>query len=183
MKRLPRILGKILLWTVFGIVGLVTLAVVLLYIPPVQDFATRQALSMINKGGDMKIGVGKLRLRFPLRVAIDSASFATPGIDIFAGRAEADIALMPLLKGEIRGERVELRRARVDMGGPDSAFQMNAALSYARVIDGGYNLVTQNIAVDRLLADGADVAIKILPDTVPEPEPTDTVSSQYGGKF
>lgn len=177
MKRLPRILGKILLWTVFGIVGLVTLAVVLLYIPPVQDFATRQALSMINKGGDMKIGVGKLRLRFPLRVAIDSASFATPGIDIFAGRAEADIALMPLLKGEIRGERVELRRARVDMGGPDSAFQMNAALSYARVIDGGYNLVTQNIAVDRLLADGADVAITILPDTVPEPEPTDTVSS------
>ncbi|MDE7142222.1 MAG: hypothetical protein K2O33_04945, partial [Muribaculaceae bacterium] len=35
----------------------------------------------------------------------------------------------------------------------------------------------QDIAVDRLLAEGADVTIRIRPDTVPEPEKTDTASS------
>ncbi len=177
MKRVLRILGKTLLWAVLGIVGLLTLAIVLLYIPPIQDFAVGKALETLNSKGDMKIEVGRFRLTFPLKIAIDSASMRTPGMDIFAGRAEANVSLMPLLKGEIRGERVELRRARFDMGGPDSAFQMNAALEYARVLDGGYNLVAQDIAVDRLLARGADVTITIRPDSVPEPEKTDSVSS------
>ncbi|MDE7142581.1 MAG: hypothetical protein K2O33_06795, partial [Muribaculaceae bacterium] len=140
MKRLLRILGKSLLWAALGTAGLLILAVVLLYVPPVQDFAVGKALEMVNSKGAMKISVGRFRLMFPLRIQVDSASMTTPGIDIFAGKAEADVSLLPLLKGEIRGRRVELRRARVDMGGPDSAFQMNAALDYARVLDGGYDL-------------------------------------------
>lgn len=166
-----------ILWAALGIAGLLTLAVVLLYLPPVQDFAVRKALDMVNSKGDMKIEVGRFRLAFPLKLAIDSASLNAPGMEIFAGRAEADVELMPLLKGEIRGRRVEVRRARVDLGGPDSAFQMNAALDYARVLDGGYDLPNQDIAVDRLLATGADVTILIRPDTVPEPEKADTTAS------
>ena len=177
MKRVMLILGKSLLWTALGIAGLLTLVVVLLYIPPVQDFAVKKALAAVNSAGDMKIEVGRFRLTFPLKISVDSAAMSAPGMEIFAGKAEADIALMPLLKGEVRGRRIELRSARVDMGGPDSAFQMNAALAYARVLGGGYNLVSQDIDVDRLFADGADVAITILPDTVPEPAPKDTVPS------
>ncbi len=177
MKRVLQIIGKTLLWALLGIAGLLVLVLLLLYIPPVQDFATKKALEAINSKGEMKIEVGKLRLSFPLKIAVDSASLAAPGMDIFASRAEADISLLPLFKGDIRGSRILLRKARVNLGGPDSAFQMNAALDFARVLDGGYNLLKQDITVDRLLASGADVTIKILPDSVPKPEPTDTVSS------
>ena len=77
MRKIIGYIFKTLLWTVAGVLGLVVVMLVLLYLPPVQDFATEKALSMINSKGDMQIKVNRLRLRFPLDLRVDSLRMVT----------------------------------------------------------------------------------------------------------
>ena len=71
---------KTLKWTVIGLLGLVTVVLVLLYIPPVQDFVTGRVIGMLNSSGDMHLSVKKLRLTFPLKISADSLAMQTSGI-------------------------------------------------------------------------------------------------------
>ena len=77
------------MWSVVGIIGLLVLAVVLLYLPPVQNLVVKKALESVNKSGDMHISVKKLRLGFPLDLTIDSLSMQAPGMDFAAGSLHA----------------------------------------------------------------------------------------------
>ena len=79
MNKTVKIISRSLLWTLLGLLGLVASLIVLIYIPPVQDFVIPRVLSAINKPGQLEISARKVRLKFPLRVEIDSASFAVPG--------------------------------------------------------------------------------------------------------
>ncbi|MFA6876429.1 MAG: hypothetical protein WCQ87_07335, partial [Parabacteroides sp.] len=49
-------------------VALVLLVSILLYIPPIQDFAVREATRYASKTTGMKIHIGKIRLAFPLDI-------------------------------------------------------------------------------------------------------------------
>lgn len=65
MKKVINYILKTIMWSVVGIIGLLVLAVVLLYLPPVQNLVVKKALESVNKSGDMHISVKKLRLGFP----------------------------------------------------------------------------------------------------------------------
>ena len=49
-------------------VALVLLVSILLYIPPIQDFAVREATQYASKATGMKVRIGQLRLSFPLDI-------------------------------------------------------------------------------------------------------------------
>lgn len=101
MKKAFVYIFKSIKWILVGVAGLLLLVLLMLYLPPVQDFAVGKALGMLNSKGDMHIGVKKLRLTFPLDLRIDSLTMATPGMEIAASRADASIEVLPLLKGHV----------------------------------------------------------------------------------
>ena len=55
MKKVINYILKTIMWSVVGIIGLLVLAVVLLYLPPVQNLVVKKALESVNKSGDMHI--------------------------------------------------------------------------------------------------------------------------------
>ncbi len=175
MKKAVRIFFKSLLWTLLGLVGLVVLLVVLLYLPPVQDFAVPRVLKMINKPGEMEISVGKLRLGFPLDLTVDSLAMKTPGMEVAAGHAALDVSVMPLLTGEIVVNNVALDGADLILGTPDSAMYMNARLEQARLTDARVHLSGQRVAIASLAVDSGKVDMALRPDTVPKPVVNDSV--------
>ena len=131
------------MWSVVGIIGLLVLAVVLLYLPPVQNLVVKKALESVNKSGDMHISVKKLRLGFPLDLTIDSLSMQAPGMDIAAGKAAADIAFMPLLGGNAVVRDLSVNDAIINLGTPDSALYMRSSVKLARLEDTKCRIVFQ----------------------------------------
>ena len=97
MKKVIKYTLKTLKWLVIGVAGLLAIVLALLYIPPVQDMVVGKVLKSINDKGEMHLAVKKLRLSFPLKLRIDSVSMTSPGMEIAADKAAADISLMPLL--------------------------------------------------------------------------------------
>lgn len=85
------------------LVGLVVLLLVALYLPPVQDFIKDKAVAYVSENFGMKLSVERLRLKFPLRLAIDDAeAITTAGDTLFScGTLRADVALLPLLRKEV----------------------------------------------------------------------------------
>ena len=57
MKKVINYILKTIMWSVVGIIGLLVLAVVLLYLPPAQNLVVKKALESVNKSGDMHISV------------------------------------------------------------------------------------------------------------------------------
>ncbi len=158
------------MWSVVGIIGLLVLAVVLLYLPPVQNLVVKKALESVNKSGDMHISVKKLRLGFPLDLTIDSLSMQAPGMDIAAGKAAADIAFMPLLGGNAVVRDLSVNDAIINLGTPDSALYMRSSVKLARLEDANVGLFSNHIDIGRLTASGGDISMIMTPDTVPAPK-------------
>ena len=59
-------------------VGLVILISILLYIPPFQNFAVRLATRYASEATGMNIGIGQIRLSFPLNLTVREVRVITP---------------------------------------------------------------------------------------------------------
>lgn len=167
------------MWTLLGLLGLVASLIVLIYIPPVQDFVIPRVLSAISEPGQLEISARKVRLKFPLRVEIDSASFAVPGMEAGARAGRLNVSPLPLLRGEISVSDLKLDGARFRLGTPDSAFYMTALVNDASMSDARIRLSSQRIMVGELMVDSGKVDMAILPDTVPRPEAADSVPANW----
>lgn len=171
MKKLLTYCLKGLKWTLIGLAALVALVLVLLYLPPVQDFAVDKALGIINKpGGSMHIEVKKLRLRPPLRLTVDSLQMTTGGMEIAAASVEGRVEVLPLITGVINAPRLAVEGAVVNIGTPDSTLYMRANLGYASIDGASVGLSTGEVSVGLLKASRGKVDMVIQPDTVPKPE-------------
>lgn len=177
-RNITRAALNVLKWTAIAIVGLIAFIVFLIYLPPVQDLAVQQVVKSINKGGEMTLSVKKLRLSFPLRLSVDSATMKSQGMDLAVGKASTKVAFSPLLKGVINAEEINLRDVTVNLGTPDSALYMLSNLREARAVNASVGLSSQEITLADLSADGGRLSLVMTPDTVPPPA-SDTAPAQW----
>lgn len=122
-KRRPlRIIAKTLMWVVICVL----LLPVMLYIPPVQDFAVDLACGIVERSTGMKIGIGEFRLSFPLDVNLKRVYVveATGDTMVQARQAVADVKLLPLLKLDVKLNKLELDDGYFRMLSPDSSMLM-----------------------------------------------------------
>lgn len=158
------------MWTIIGIIGLLLLCIVLLYIPPVQNFIVGKALESVNKSDEMQIHVADFRLRFPLDISIDSLSMHSPGMEVDASKASVELAFWPLLKGNAVARQLAVNNAVVNIGTPDSAIYMRSTVGHARIDDASVGLLSNQIDIRLLSASGGDIHMVITPDTLPNPK-------------
>ena len=121
-----RIPIKILMWVVI----VVLLLPIALYIPAVQDFAVGTATKLVKEKTGMDIGIGRLRLSFPLDLHLKDVYVVEASGDtmVRAGEAIADVKLMPLLKLDVRLNRLQLNDGYYRMTAPDSSMIMKRRL-------------------------------------------------------
>ncbi len=95
--------------------ALLLLISILLYIPPLQNFAVKLVTQQISETTGMHIGIGQIRLSFPLnlniyKVNIIQASDTLLSVDKF----QVDVSLLPLLKREIVINTFSLHGGKID---------------------------------------------------------------------
>ena len=174
VKKVIKYILNTLKWLVIGVAGLLAITLALLYLPPVQDMVVGKVLKSINSGGEMQIAVKKLRLSFPLNLRVDSVSMTSPGMEISAAKASADISLMPLLGANIVASDISVDGTVVNIGTRDSSLYMRSNVRHAQVNDASLGLMSHNISIGLLSAQGGNIDMTLTPDTVPPPKKEET---------
>lgn len=90
---------------------------ILLYIPPLQNFAVRVATQYASEATGMDIRVGQIRLSFPLNLTVrDVSVVSAPDTLLLLDRFQVDIHPLPLLKKEILVDAIDLQGVKVNSG-------------------------------------------------------------------
>lgn len=174
-KSWPRRIAGIMLKCIAGLLIFLVVVIGLLYIPAVQDFVVPKVLNMINSGSDMQISVGRFRLTFPLDVDFEQLEIFQYGDTmLMADRGNASLQFMPLLKGNLSVDGVNLDDVYYKSGTPDSVTYIRARANTGVVDNVVMGLSSGNINASTIdLADGF-VKIALKTDTLPPTPPSDT---------
>lgn len=159
-------------------VVLLFLIPILLYLPPVQDWAVGFATRKVSESTGMSIHVGKLRLKFPLRLDVTDVSIVEAHGDtmLTAGRALADIKVLPLLKGVVDVNSIGVDDAFYQLGNSDSLMWLRARIDRGDIVATGIALSDRVIDLGHAGISGVNVWMRMLPDTMPVP--TDTAAAE-----
>ena len=158
-----------------AIVLLVVGIVACVYTPWVQDLLREKVVEMLNKDGDTHIEIGSLRLKFPLRLSVGDVLMVQHGDTMVqAAKVEANVAVMPLIQGEIELKYADLQDARYQMGAMDSASCMVIRGHDIKVDKSYVKLSPMDIHVTAIDLDSASVDMFINPaDTFPVTPPSE----------
>lgn len=160
---------------------LILLIPVLLYVPFIQDFAVKTATKMVADKTGMKIGIEKLRLKFPVNLALDGVSVIEASGDtmVMARQAIVDVKLRPLIGLDVQIKKLRLRDGYYRMLSPDSSMMLTIKAGLLEVDDkSSANIRKSEISLnDAYLRDGV---LKLNMDVWKQkPTPQDTTSTPF----
>ena len=169
---------KVLKWVGIGVsvpVALVLLPALLLYLPPVQQWAAKKVCSYASEKTGMQISVGRVSIDFPLDIGLDDVKVIRPAASLSShpdtiadiGHVSADVAFWPLLKGRVDIDNLHLERSKVDTDGLIASTRINGHIDNLDASLHGIDLKNNTVEVDKLNLDGGDVSVA-LNDSVPE---------------
>ena len=176
MKRWMKRIGIICLIPMV----LVILISILLYIPPFQNFAVRLATEYASETTGMNIGIGQIRLSFPLNLTIRDVKVITPPDTLLSLESfQVNIRPLPLLKKEVLVDAIDLRGVKANTGNLIEGMEIKGTLGklYAKAdrIDLGKEIARLN------KIDLSDTAITLLMNDTTTNK--DTTSTTVGWKL
>lgn len=173
--------------TVFWIIGIllspvvvVTLLAVLLYIPPVQNWAVKTVARMASESTGMDISVGHVRLCFPLDLALDDVDVlrqndSLPQVKdtiVDLRRAKLDVEMLPLLKLQVNIDNLELEGLKLNTATLIASTRIKGNIENLKLSSHGIWLKGDSLKVEEALMDSVAIDVA-LSDTVP-PDTTES---------
>lgn len=99
-KNVLKNVWRVLLVIVLTPIALFLLLAILIYIPPVQNFVVKRVASAMSESTGMQVEVGRVRLAFPLDLAIHDVNVVEEGDTVVAVRSlRIDVPVTPLFSG------------------------------------------------------------------------------------
>ena len=91
---------------------------VLLYIPPVQNFLRKQATALASEATDMDISVERIDLRFPLNLLVRGVQVVDKADTLLSLQSlNIHIQALPLLRGQVQVDDIALKQVDVNSAG------------------------------------------------------------------
>ena len=154
---------------------LFTLIAVLLYVPPVQRWAVKQAASYVSENTPWKASVGNVRLVFPLDLGVNNvvllkANDSIPhNIDTVAvvSQIVADVRLLPLFGGNVVIDQLKVKDADIYTSDLVAAATVKGHIGLLSLKSRGINLNNETVNIDEALLRNSQLQVA-LHDSVPE---------------
>lgn len=171
MKKIFLWIGAILLTPVL----LFVILTVLLYLPPVQQWAVGKATAYASRETGMDISVGRIKLVFPLDLGVDDILVTQPSDslpqrrDTIAdiSRVVVDVRLWPLFSGNVVVDELEISRAAINTVGLVPSAHVRGTLGRLAMRSRGIDLGRGTVNIDDAELSDARVMVA-LNDTVAE---------------
>ena len=156
-----RIVLKIGIWTLTGIIALCIVAVSLLYAPPVQDWLRRQLVETAMRQTGLKVKIDGIGLRFPLKlrirgvwVADTTCTAVAQDTLLYVRGLDVGVQAAPLLHGKMEVDGITLEGVRVNSADLLPGLQVAGDLERFFVAAHGIDLKNENARLDRVELDG-----------------------------
>ena len=156
-------------------VVLVLLVSVLLYIPPVQNFAVKKAAYYAGKATGMQIGIERIRLSFPLNLTVRGVEVLTTPADtlLTLKSLTVNVRALPLLKKEVLVDAIDLEGVKVNTGTFTEGMEIKGVLGRLYAKADRINLSKEKVTFNTI--DLSDTAITLLlNDTTTKADTTST---------
>ncbi len=156
-------------------VVLVLLVSVLLYIPPVQNFAVKKAAYYAGKATGMQIGIERIRLSFPLNLTVRGVEVLTTPADtlLTLKSLTVNVRALPLLKKEVLVDAIDLEGVKVNTGTFIEGMEIKGVLGRLYAKADRINLSKEKVTLNTI--DLSDTAITLLlNDTTTKADTTST---------
>ena len=160
------------LWWILGIllspVLLFVILTILLYLPPVQNWAVDKVAAIASEKTGMQITVGRVNLSFPLDLAIDDFRVVhAPDTIADVERMVVDVQLLPLFKSRVVINELEVTNTKLNTNGFVEAASVKGDFRRLFVASRGIDLDKQTVEVNGARLEDARLDIQ-LNDSVPE---------------
>lgn len=186
---MKRIWLKRIAWVLLTPMVIFTLLMILLYVPPVQSFLRKQAMTIASEATDMNITVERIDLRFPLNLLVRGVLVTQPS-DI-SGVERCDTLLnlkslnvrvqaWPLLHGQIEVDEITLEKVSLNSLRLLNGMQVKGGLGHFFLESHGVNLSGQNVVLNKVELSDTQLDVMLADTTVSEP---DTVTSTMPWKI
>lgn len=164
-KRIVKVLGLSILAVVLFVVG----SFELIYSSWFQDTLRQRLVASLNATPDTEFRLGQLDIDFPLNVTVGDLLMVSHGDTLVrAGHLNADMELLPLLKGNVRLNGATLSDGRFQAGALDSASRVIITAADMRIQRTNVRLSDMDIHVSAVNIDNGLVDLYINPcDTFP----------------
>lgn len=165
MKGKKRV-KKILKWTGIALacpVALFLLLAMLLYLPPVQRFAVKQATGLIAEATGLRVEIGYVRLAFPLDLALqDMLATDAEGDTLVNARAlRLNVRLLPLFKGRADVDGFALYDARLNTKGLIPDTEVRGRVGELSAEAHGVEWSAERVHLDRAKVSGGDLWVAL----------------------
>ncbi len=178
---------KKVFWWILGIllspVLLFVILTVLLYLPPVQNWAVDKVAAVASEKTGMDITVGRVNLSFPLDLAVDQFRVMAPDTtsvtelkkDTIADveRMVVDVQLMPLFSSKVVINELEVTNTSINTANFVAAAKVKGRFNRLYLASKGIDLDQQTVEVNGTRLEDASLDVQ-LNDSVPE----DTTTSE-----
>ncbi len=174
---------KYIRWVVIAVaipIVLFLILVVLLYCPPVQNWAVKRVASYASQKMGMDITVERVRLVFPLDLGVEGVRVMQANDSIAGqtdtianvGRIVAKVQLMPLLSNKVEVDELSLHDVRMNTANLVHEARIKGKVGLLLVQSRGVDLNSKTIRVNQAQLKDANISVE-LSDTVP-PDTTKT---------
>ena len=155
-------------------IALLWAAFVLLYLPPVQEFATRKISEAVAANSEFNLELGSVRLSFPFKLVVEDFILTTGNDTIASGEeVAASIRLLPLLRGEIEVNYISLENITADTHDLIEESRIKGNIGNFRTVARNINIITSEANIKQLHIKNAALSIEINgSDTPKEKTPT-----------
>lgn len=153
MKKVFKYVGR----TLLAIFILVIVAVVLVYLPPVQNFLRRQLVNYVSSRYDGEVRLGKLKLGFPLKLEVQDVFLGPTATDtlVAADTLLLHIGLQGIWKGSMSVDELRLDGGKLALTNDSSGMRLKVDVAKLTVRARTVELREQRVAVDYIrLSDG-----------------------------
>lgn len=156
---------KVLKWIFIALVtpiALFLLLAVLIYIPPVQNFVVHKVADEMSERMGMNISIGKVRLAFPLDLALHRLSAIEAGDTLLSvNHARLNVKLLPLFEGRADVDGFSVYGLKLDTKSYISDTHIKGTAAQLIAATHGVDWEKEIVNVDRAYLQGADFMVTL----------------------
>ena len=168
-------------WVLLTPILLFVVLMILLYVPPVQNFLRKQATAYASQATGMQINVGRIDLRFPLNLLVrDVEVIQAPDTLLTLASLNVHVQAMPLFKGKIEVDDITIQRVTVNSANLIEGMQIRGVLGRFFLESHGVDLANEAAVINRAELSDTHIGL-ILADTTTTEKP-DTTSAPVNWK-
>ena len=137
------------------------LAVLLLYIPAVQQVVAKKAMTSISESAGWEIGFERIQLSFPLNLTVRRLCIKETENDTlaFVNRMTVQVRLKPLLKGLLSVRKVNLESVELNTGRLLDNMVIQGKIGKIGLVADAINLKTERIDLNRVVFSNGDLTL------------------------